>query len=84
MFYFTMKREIDVRPVLYGGYSVEDEANAETASLLAMYPEAEFGAIFEEASDYRDRYPNVRARVANADGSEDLVWSDGVRTPMPV
>jgi hypothetical protein len=82
MFFFTMKREIDVRPILPGGYGTEDEADAARAEQLVLFPEAEFSAVLEEGEDYRNHYPNVRARVANADGSEDLVWSDGVRTPL--
>lgn len=82
MFYYTMKRETDVRPLLTGGCSTENEANATRAAQLAAFPEIELGAVFEEDEDYPNRYPNVRARVANADGSEDLVWSDGARTPL--
>lgn len=81
MFYFTVKRDTDVRPKLVGWYASSDEANLEKAAMAALFPTAEFSNVFEESADYCNTYPHVQACVSNLDGSEDHVWSDGVRTP---
>lgn len=84
MFCFTVKRENDVRPTLCAFYDTEDTANAAKVVQATLFPDAELGIVTEEDNDYPNRYPHVMGLVTNSDGSVDHLWSDSVRTPMPV
>jgi hypothetical protein len=79
MFFFTAKTESDQRPRLIS-FDTEVDANAARASTLVEFPTAEVGGVFEESHNYPSSFPHVMGIVTNLDGSEDLLWSDGVRT----
>lgn len=80
MWYFTRKLSADQRPILQMGES-QEAAAAQRQMLLDTFPDAELGEVFEESADYQNTFPHAIGCVANADGSEDLLWSDGQRTP---
>lgn len=83
MFYFTAKKTTDPRALLYSS-DTQEGADAGHAALLNDFPDAEVGDVFESDLAYQQAYPNVRAIISNLDGSEDLLWSDGMYTPKPV
>lgn len=83
MWYLTVKKITDQRPVLHGQLASQDAADVYRAVLVAEFPDAEVSAVFEEDDNYRNIFPHVMGLVTNSDGSLDFLWSDGVRTPMP-
>lgn len=80
MWYFTMKTATDQRPTLQMAES-EEAAIAQKQSLLLQCPTGQFGDVFEETVDYANTFPHCIGSAAIADGSEELLWSDGQRTP---
>lgn len=82
MFFFTVKTESDQRPHLVQS-DTEVGAESVRASTLVEFPTAEVGDVFEESSNYYNVFPHVMGIISNLDGSEDLLWSDGVRTAKP-
>lgn len=83
MWCLTIKKLTDQRPVLHM-YDTQELAEASRVAFVAEFPDAEVSSVFEEDANYRNIYPHVMGLVTNSDGSVDLLWSDGVRTPMPV
>ena len=79
MWYFTKKADSDQRPVLEMAES-ESEANAARQALSEADPLAVLGSVFEETHDYQFSFPRICGVVSLSDGSEELVWTDGVRT----
>jgi|MudIll2142460700_1097286.scaffolds.fasta_scaffold00022_33 hypothetical protein len=82
MWYFTMQKVSDSRPGLLV-CATEAEAITQKAQLVSDFPDAVFGDIFEASGEYYCTFPHVIGECTNADGSLDLLWSDGVRTPKP-
>jgi len=83
MWYLTVKKTTDQRPVLHV-HDTQDSAEAAFVAMTAEFPSAEVSAAFEETNTFPHRFPHVMGLVTNSDGSVDFLWSDGVRTLMPV
>jgi len=84
MWYLTVQKTTDQRPVLHGQFDSQDAADAYKAAVMVAFPDAEMSAVFEEDGNYPNVFPHVMGLVTNSDGSVDFLWSDGVRTSMPV
>lgn len=82
MWFFTMKKVSESRPTLMSHVSEEDATTARAAA-ISEFPDAELSEVFEEAGTYQCTFPHVNGECTNLDGSLDLLWSDGVRTPKP-
>lgn len=80
MWYFTKKSGTDVRPTLQMA-ETESAANEMKQAALELDPTTVLGDVFEESHDYQFSFPRINGAVTLSDGSEELTWTDGVRTP---